>query len=123
MPAIPPPSIATDVPLPTLDNQSPGRGETIPSGGGGDGAGGLAGAPGAADDDPQAFNVVPIPIAAIVRNIAELPTARPIEVRKSRLAMVLFFVVIFSSAWCRLIHYRLLHSGSAAKINLYFFDV
>ena len=67
-------------------------------GGGGEGAGGLLAAPGAADDDPQALSVVPMPIASIVRNIAELPTARPIDVRKARLAIVLFFAVIFLSA-------------------------
>jgi hypothetical protein len=86
--------MTTVLPLPTLVNQSPGLGETIPTGGGGDGAGGLTGAPGAAEDDPQAFKVVPIPIAIIVRSIAELPTARPIDVRKSRLAILLFFEVI-----------------------------
>ena len=98
MPAIPPPRMTTDLPLPTLGIQSPGRGETAPNGGGGDGAGGVGGVPGAAEDDPQAFNVVPIPIAIIVRSIAELPTARPIEVRKSRLAIELFFEVIVFSA-------------------------
>lgn len=94
---MPPPRIATVLPAPTLAGQSPGRGEAIRPGGGG-GAGGLIGAPGAADDDPQALNEEPMPIAAIVLSIAELPTARPIEVRNSRLARLAFFVVIILSA-------------------------
>jgi hypothetical protein len=53
-------------------------------GGGGEGGGELGAAPGAADDDPQLASEVPIPIAAIVLNIAELPTARPTAVRNSR---------------------------------------
>ena len=53
-------------------------------GGGGGGDGGLGDEPGAAEDDPHALSEVPIPIAAIVRNIAELPTALPTAVRNSR---------------------------------------
>jgi hypothetical protein len=34
-------------------------------------------------------------MAIIVRSIAELPAARPIDAKKSRLAMLLFFEVIF----------------------------
>ena len=103
--------MATDLPAPTFASQSPGLGEiTCPGGGGG--AGGLIGAPGAAEEDPQAFRVVPMPIATIVRSIAELPTARPIEVRKSRLAMLLFFEVILLSIDRRLTHYK---SGIAAS--------
>jgi hypothetical protein len=52
--------------------------------------------PGAADEEPQADNDVPMPIAAIVRNMAELPTARPIEVRKSRRAIRSWLEVINS---------------------------
>lgn len=105
MPAIPPPRITTDLPTPTFAGQSPGRGDTIrPCGGGG--AGGFVGAPGAADEDPQALSDVPMPIAIIVRSIAELPTARPIEVRKSRLAMLVFFEVIFLSNDRRPTHYK-----------------
>ena len=89
--------MTTFFPMPTFDGQSPGRGESGRPGGGGGGAGGN---PGAAEEDPQALRVVPIPIAIIVRSIAELPTARPIEVRKSRLAMLVFFAVIFLLANC-----------------------
>jgi len=53
-------------------------------GGGGEGGGGLGAAAGAADDDPQLASEVPMPIAAIVLNIAELPTALPTAVRNSR---------------------------------------
>jgi hypothetical protein len=53
----------------------------------GGGGGGLDAAPGAADDDPQLESEVPIPIAAIVLNIAELPTALPTAVRNSRRRM------------------------------------
>lgn len=62
--------------------------------------------PGAADDEPQAVSDVPMPIAAIVRSIAELPTARPIDVRKSRLAIPLFFVGISFPAVNRLADYK-----------------
>jgi hypothetical protein len=48
---------------------------------------GLPGIPGAADEEPQLASDVPMPIAAIVFNMAELPTARPIDVRKSRRAI------------------------------------
>ena len=53
-------------------------------GGGGEGGGGLGAAPGAADDDPQLASEVLMPIAAIVLNIAELPTALPTALRNSR---------------------------------------
>jgi hypothetical protein len=65
-----------DLPPPTF-GQSPGRGDCKPGGGGGGGFG-------AADDDPQLASEVPMPIAAIVLNIAELPTALPTAVRNSR---------------------------------------
>lgn len=88
MPAIPPPRITTDVPAPTFAGQSPGRGDgNEPGGGGGAGGAGGAGAPGAADEEPQPARVEPIPMAAIVFSIAEPPTARPIDARKSRLAI------------------------------------
>jgi hypothetical protein len=74
------------------------------------------GGPLAAEDDPQAFSVVPIPIAAIVLSIAELPTARPIEVRKSRLAMPLFFIAMFVPAIRPPTHYRLF-AADATVIN------
>ena len=83
MPAMPAPSTTTDLPLPTLAGQSPGRGDIIRPGGGGGGSGRA----GAADEEPQALKVVPMPIAVIVRSIAEPPTARPTEARKSRLAI------------------------------------
>jgi hypothetical protein len=72
--------MTTDLPTPTF-GQSPGRGDCKPGGGGG---GGFDAVPGAADDDPQLASEVPMPIAAIVLNIAELPTARPTAVRNSR---------------------------------------
>lgn len=94
MPAMPAPSTTTDLPLPTLAGQSPGRGDTnLPGGGGG------SGRAGAADEEPQAFKAVPMPIAAIVRSIAEPPTALPMEVRKSRLAIRVGFDFIRS--WAR----------------------
>ena len=74
--------MTTELPTPTLAGQSPGRGDGIPPGGGGGGGGGGE-PPGAADDEPQAVSVEPIPMAAIVLNIAEPPTARPIDIRKS----------------------------------------
>ncbi len=55
--------------------------------GGDGGSGGFGAAPGAADDEPQAASEVPIPIAAIVRNIAEPPTALPMAVKNSRRRM------------------------------------
>ncbi|MDH3988723.1 MAG: hypothetical protein OEV34_06330, partial [Gammaproteobacteria bacterium] len=81
--------MTTDFPAPTLPGQSPGLGDGIPPGCGG--AGGAGGAPGAAEDDPQAARDVPIPIAAMVLSIAEPPTARPIDARKSRLAIRVVF--------------------------------
>lgn len=85
IPAIPPPRMTTDFPAPTLASQSPGRGDCIPGDeGGAGGGGGLGAAPGAADDAPQLASEVPMPIAAIVLNIAELPTALPTAVRNSR---------------------------------------
>jgi hypothetical protein len=85
--------MVTERPLPTLAGQSPGRGEINAEGGGG-GAGGLATTPGAADDDPQLVVAAPRPIAIIVLSIAELPAARPIAVRKSRLARRFLFTAI-----------------------------
>jgi len=73
---MPPPRMTTDLPIPMLAGQSPGRGDRMRNIEGG-GGGGLGAAPGAADDDPQLASEVPIPIAAIVLNIAELPTALP----------------------------------------------
>jgi len=52
--------------------------------GGGGGAAGFGAVPEAAEDDPQLASDVPIPIAAMVLNIAELPTALPMAVRNSR---------------------------------------
>jgi len=66
--------------MPTF-GQSPGRGDCNPGGGGG---GGFGAVPGAAEDEPQLASEVPMPIAAIVLNIAELPTALPTAVRNSR---------------------------------------
>lgn len=86
---MPPPSITTDLPTPAFPGQSPGRGEGGLPGGGGGGSGG-GGEPGDADDEPQAASEVLIPIAAIVRSIAELPTAFPIAVRNSRRAIFSF---------------------------------
>ena len=94
MPAMPAPSTMTDLPLPTLAGQSPGRGDINRPGGGGGGTG----REGAADEEPQAFKAVPMPIAAIVRSIAEPPTARPTEARKSRLAIRVGFDVMWSWA-------------------------
>lgn len=96
MPEIPPPSMTTVLPTPTLAGQSPGRGDFVPGGGGGAGGGGLGEEPGAAEDEPQAESVVPIPIAAIVRSIAELPTALPTAVRNSRRLMSLRSDVILA---------------------------
>jgi len=55
--------------------------------GGSGGGGGIGAVPGAAEDDPQLASEVPIPIAAMVRNIAEPPTALPMAVRNSRRRM------------------------------------
>ena len=62
--------------------QSPGRGD-VNRGAGGDGAPGAD----AADEEPQAEIEVPIPIAAMARNIAEPPTALPMAARNSRRAI------------------------------------
>ena len=76
--------MTTDLPMPTVLPQSPGRGDCMP-GGGGDGAGGEGfGLLLLAEEDPQATATVLMPIAVMVRSIEALPTARPIEVRKSR---------------------------------------
>jgi hypothetical protein len=48
------------------------------------GSGGFGAVPGAAEDEPQLASEVPMPIATIVLNIAELPTALPTAVRNSR---------------------------------------
>jgi len=84
---MPPPRITTDLPIPALPGQSPGRGETTAPGGGGDCGGGGGLDPVEADDDPQAEATLLIPNAAIVRNIAVLPAARPTDARNSRRAM------------------------------------
>jgi hypothetical protein len=74
--------------MPTLAGQSPGRGDCVRGGDGGDG-GGVGAVGGAADDEPQLESEIPIPIAAIVLNIAELPTALPTALRNSRRLMSL----------------------------------
>jgi hypothetical protein len=76
--------MTTLLPAPTLDGQSPGRGDCSLVRGGG------TTAPGAADEDPQEAADKPRPIAAMVRNIAALPASRPIDVRNSRRAMLFF---------------------------------
>lgn len=88
--------MATVLPTPTLAGQSPGRGDTNPPAGGGPGGGGGLPpvGPDWADEEPHAASELLIPMAAIVRNIAELPTAFPIEVRNSRRAMRFFSPVI-----------------------------
>jgi len=88
--------MVTDRPLPTFAGQSPGRGEINADGGGGGGggAGGFVATPDAADDDPQLAVDAPRPIAIIVLSSAELPAARPIAVRNSRLAMRFLDAVI-----------------------------
>lgn len=99
IPAIPPPKIVTVLPAPALPGQSPGRGDCKPpAGGGGGGGGGGPPPPGAdcAEDDPHAASDVLIPIAAIVRNIAEPPTALPIAVRNSRRAIRFSLLLMFS---------------------------
>ena len=65
-------------------------------GGGGGGGGGAGGEPAAAEDEPQLASDVPMPMASIVRSIAEPPTARPTEVKKSRLASRVRFEFIIS---------------------------
>ena len=77
------------MPVPTFAGQSPGRGDGVAAG-----VFGAPGNPGAADDEPQLANEVPIPIAAIVLNMAELPTARPTDVRNSRRAIRLLVEVM-----------------------------
>lgn len=79
---MPAPRITTDFPTPIFGGQSAGRGESG-RGAGGDGAAGAE----AADEEPQAEIEVPIPIAAIARNMAEPPTALPMAARNSRRAM------------------------------------
>ena len=78
--------MTTFLPAPTLAGQSPGRGDTGRPAGGGGGSGAGGGADWA-DDEPHADNEVLMPMAAIVRSIAELPTALPIDVRNSRRAI------------------------------------
>jgi hypothetical protein len=111
---MPAPRIATVFPTPTFGVQSPGRGDAGRPGGG---AGGLVGAPAAADDDPQAPSVVPMPMAAIVRSTAELPTARPMEVRKSRRAMLAFLLGIFLSTVHWLNDYKVSNVELAGSIS------
>jgi hypothetical protein len=84
---------------PALAGQSPGRGDGMAAGGLGGGFG-LPGIAGAADEEPQLASDVPIPIAAIVFNMAELPTARPIDVKKSRRAIRFCFAFICSCLIC-----------------------
>lgn len=79
---MPAPRITTELPAPLFAGQSPGRGDAVLGGGG---AGG-SGATGAADDDPHDETDVVMPIADIARSIAELPTVRPMAVKKSRRA-------------------------------------
>lgn len=64
-------------------------------GGGGSGGGGTGAVTGAADEEPHADIVVAMPRAAIARNMAEPPTALPIEVRNSRRAILGSGVFIF----------------------------
>ncbi|MED5460981.1 MAG: hypothetical protein VYC03_00080, partial [Pseudomonadota bacterium] len=95
IPAIPPPRITTDVPAPTFAGQSPGRGEGSPPGGGGGAGGGGAGdAEEDAEEEPHADSVVLIPKAAMICNMADPPTALPIDARKSRLAIRILFALI-----------------------------
>jgi len=79
---MPAPRITTDFPAPMLAGQSPGRGD-VSRGAGGDAAPGAD----AADEEPQAEIEVPIPIAAMARNMAEPPTALPMAARNSRRAI------------------------------------
>ena len=78
--------MTTLVPAPMFGGQSPGRGEAGLGAGGGEG-GGTGACAGSADDEPQPAAALAIPIAAIARNIAEPPTARPMDARNSRRAM------------------------------------
>lgn len=78
--------MTTLLPAPTFGGQSPGRGDAGRGAGGGEGGGtGVAGV--AADEEPQPAAALAIPIAAMARNMAEPPTARPMEARNSRRAM------------------------------------
>ena len=70
---MPPPRITTDLPMPALVGQSPGRGDRSAFGDGG--VGGRFGEPGDADEDPQPAATLLIPKAVIVRSMAVLPTA------------------------------------------------
>lgn len=87
---MPAPRITTDFPAPILGGQSPGRGDIEGCDGGG-----IVGRAGgdAADDEPHAETAVPIPIASIVRNMAEPPTALPTAVRNSRRAIPDFLLI------------------------------
>lgn len=80
--------MTTVLPAPIFAGQSPGRGDCN-CGGGGGGGGGFGAEAGAADEEPQAESVVPIPIAAMVLSIAELPTALPTAARNWRRFMCL----------------------------------
>ena len=79
---MPAPRMTTDFQAPMSCGQSPGRGDAD-RGTGGDGVPGAE----AADEEPQAEIDVPMPIAAIARNIAEPPTALPMAARNSRRGM------------------------------------
>ena len=83
---MPAPRIATVFPLPIFGGQSSGRGDARLGAGGGGGGGGRAWFD-AAEDEPQPAAVMPTPIAAIARNMAEPPTALPMPARNSRLAI------------------------------------
>ncbi|MEE3236846.1 MAG: hypothetical protein VX236_05985 [Pseudomonadota bacterium] len=87
------------MPAPTFADQSPGRGEGSPPGDGGEAGGGGAGeasedAEEDAEEEPHADSVVLIPKAAMICNMADPPTALPIDARKSRLAIRILFALI-----------------------------
>jgi hypothetical protein len=89
--------MTTDLPVPMLAAQSPGRAEVKPVGGGGGfgaGGGGFP-SPGAAEEEPQAATPVLMPRAAIARSMADPPTALPSDVRNSRRAIFVSGVRIF----------------------------
>lgn len=92
---MPAPSMTTDLPAPTFAGQSPGRGERVNAGGGVLPDGGDD-APPDADDDPQAARLPPRPMAAMVRSIADVPAARPMDARNSRRRTNPSFLVMLS---------------------------
>lgn len=89
--------MTTDLPIPTFAGQSPGRGELLVGAGLGGGGFGLPVVPPAAEEELQLASEVLMPMAAIILNIAELPAALPIDVRKSRRAMRVRLEIIWSS--------------------------